>query len=89
MQTKLTLRMDKELIKQAKSYAKNRGKSLSELVADYLAALDLGIFQKSQDAKPEATPPITASLWGILAGDPTESALDEDDYRSYLEKKHQ
>jgi len=89
MQTKLTLRMDKELIEQAKSYAKTRDKSLSELVADYLAALDLGILHKSKGTKSEAMPPITASLWGLLASDPTESALDEDDYRSYLEQKHQ
>lgn len=89
MQTKLTLRMDKELIEQAKSYAKTRGKSLSELVADYLAALDAGILPKSKNAKPETMPPVTASLWGMLAGSPTDPALDEEDYRSYLERKHQ
>ena len=36
MQTKLTLRLDEELIKFAKVYAKERGKSLSQIVADYL-----------------------------------------------------
>ena len=33
MQSKLTLRMDEELIEQAKRYAKEQGKSLSQVVA--------------------------------------------------------
>ena len=33
-------------------------------------------------------PPITAWLWGILAAEPGQPQLDEDDYRAYLEQKH-
>ena len=40
MQTKLTLRMDDELIARAKAHAKKRGKSVSQLVADYFYVLE-------------------------------------------------
>ena len=36
MQTKLTLTIEKNLINQAKLYAKNKGRSLSELIENYL-----------------------------------------------------
>jgi hypothetical protein len=40
MTTKLTLRMDENLINQAKDYAKHSGKSVSKLVADFFALLN-------------------------------------------------
>jgi hypothetical protein len=40
MQTKLTLRIDEELIEVGKILAKQQGKSLSRLIADYLATLE-------------------------------------------------
>jgi len=36
MQSKLTLTIEQEIIKQAKEYAKNKGRSLSELIENYL-----------------------------------------------------
>ena len=36
MHTKLTLRIDEDLIKRAKTYSRQTGKSVSQLVADYL-----------------------------------------------------
>ena len=36
MQTKLTITIEKSIIEQAKSYAKNKGRSLSELIENYL-----------------------------------------------------
>lgn len=36
MSTKLTLTIDKELIAQAKSYAKSKNRSLSDLISSYL-----------------------------------------------------
>jgi len=36
MQTKLTLTIEDSIIKQAKGYAKNKGRSLSELIENYL-----------------------------------------------------
>ena len=36
MQTKLTLTLEQSIIKQAKLYAKDKGRSLSELIENYL-----------------------------------------------------
>ena len=79
MQTKLTLRLEDQLIEQAKSYAADAGKSVSQIVSDYFKILTL---QKTKDTSPST--PITLSLRGILR----ESKLDEKDYRRYLEEKH-
>ena len=79
MQTKLTLRLEYQLIEQAKSYAADAGKSVSQIVSDYFKILTL---QKTKDTSPST--PITLSLRGILR----ESKLDEKDYRRYLEEKH-
>ena len=79
MQTKLTLRLEEELIEQAKSYASRTGKSVSQLVADYFRLLTSG---KKEPAPPSA--PITRSLRGLLR----DSQLDEKEYRKYLEDKY-
>ena len=39
MDTKLTLNVDSELVQKAKSYAKDKGRSLSDLVETYFKAL--------------------------------------------------
>ena len=41
MQTKLTLRLEDELIRKAKRYSKKTGKSVSMIVADYSEKLDV------------------------------------------------
>jgi hypothetical protein len=79
MQTKLTLRLEDQLIEQAKSYAAHAGKSLSQIVAEYFKLLTS---QKVKANSPAA--PITSSLRGLLR----ESNLDEKDYKNYLEKKY-
>lgn len=79
MQTKLTLRLDEELIDQAKSYAARSGKSVSRLVADYFKLLAA---DQDRPTLPEA--PVTRSLRGLLRG----AGLDEGTYRRYLEEKH-
>jgi len=79
MQTKLTLRLEDRLIERAKSYAASAGKSVSQIVADYINVLT------SQTSKTNSPPaPVTRSLRGLLR----ESTLDEKDYRRYLEEKH-
>lgn len=79
MQTKLTLRLEEELIEQAKSYAAHAGKSVSQIVAEYFRLLT------SEKKKiPSPSSPVTQSLRGLLR----ESKLDEKDYRKYLEEKH-
>jgi hypothetical protein len=78
MQTKLTLRLEDILIEQAKSYAAQAGKSLSQVVADYFKLLT------SQAVKENSSiTPVTQSLRGILR----ESPLDEKDYKKHLEGK--
>lgn len=81
MNTKLTLRMDENLIAQAKAYAAQEGRSLSDLVGTYFARL--------AEVKPPAQArkrayPLSDALFGALAG----SKLDESDYKKYLEEKH-
>lgn len=79
MQTKLTLRIDDELIERAKSYAQRSGKSVSRIVADYLELLPE---PEPRQARPLT--PIVKSMVGTLAG----SGLDEEDYRRHLKEKH-
>lgn len=81
MQTKLTLRLDAELIRQAKAYAERDGRSVSELVAAYFARLTQ---PQPPQAPPAAAAPRTSRLLGALQGSP----LDEDDYRQHLLQKH-
>jgi len=40
MNTKLTLRLDEDLIERAQRYSDATGKSLSKLVADYFALIE-------------------------------------------------
>lgn len=79
MQAKLTLELEQHLIERAERLAKASGKSVSELVADYLAQLD------QQDELDEwGLPPITRSLSGILEG----ADIDEGEYYRHLARKH-
>jgi len=77
MQTKLTLRLDESLIEQAKQYAKQHDKSLSQVVSDYFQILT----RKSEGVE---TPPITRSLIGVLEN----SHIETDDYKKHLEEKY-
>ena len=43
MKTKLTLRLDEEIIKKAKLYSKKRGESVSSLVEKFFSSLDENI----------------------------------------------
>jgi hypothetical protein len=78
MNTKLTLRMDEELVQTAKTEAIRRGKSVSQMVGEYFNALTSPRRNKSK------IPPITASLVGILKG----NGVSESDYRKHLQDKH-
>jgi len=40
MNSKLTLRLDEDLIQSAKSYSAKTGKSVSKIVADYFALIN-------------------------------------------------
>lgn len=79
MSTKLTLQLDEELVERAKTYSKQTGKSVSQLVADYFEMLPEGV-----TGKPSRSTPIVRSLRGLLRG----TGVNEEDYRRYLEGKN-
>jgi hypothetical protein len=79
MQTKLTLRLDKELINRAKSYARKSGKSVSQIVAGYFSLLDIKPLKEEPDFSP-----LVRSLKGSLKG----AKISKEDYHQYLEEKY-
>lgn len=81
MQTKLTLRLDHDLIEQAKIFAQQQNKSLSQLGEEYFLLLT----RLTEETDPEEElPPITQSLSSVLAG----YNIEEDDYHRHLEEKY-
>ena len=78
MHTKLTLRMDAELIRTAKTEAGRRGKSVSQIVGEFFDTLASG------RRVPPDLPPITTSLVGILKA----RGISEADYRKHLREKY-
>ena len=79
MKSKLTLRLDDSLIRRAKKHAKQKGTSVSQMVADYFSLIETG--QPSTD---RGLPPITDSLTGILKN----QEVQEEDYKKHLEEKY-
>lgn len=79
MQTKLTLRLDDELINRAKSYAKKKGKSVSQIVAGYFSVLDAEPERETSEFTP-----LVRSLKGSLKG----AKVGKKDYQEYLEEKY-
>ena len=76
--SQLTLRLDSQLIRRAKAYAKRSGKLVSSVVADYFAALEVG------EGEEQKLGPKVRSLLGVIR----ERPVDEGAYRRHLEKKH-
>jgi len=76
MSTKLTLTIDDSVIEKAKKYAKNKDKSLSSIVENYLKIL----IKEQSDNQMEITP-IVKSLKS------TFHAAEAIDYKSALTKK--
>ena len=81
MNTKLTLTLEKDVIAEAKEYAKEKGISLSEMVENYFVLLT----RASQSAEMELSSTVK-SLKGAF------TAPDDFDYKSVLReqiaKKH-
>ncbi len=76
---KLTLRIDDELIKSAKEYAAQKGKSVSRLVADFFQ-----VIRNEEIEKERKLSPTVKSLKGILKG----KDVSEKDYKKHLEDKY-
>lgn len=79
MNTKLTLRMDHQLIEKAKRHADRSGKSVSQLVADFFSAIDA-----DKDMPGTEISPRVRSLRGAFKG----STATEEEYRRHLEEKY-
>jgi replicative DNA helicase len=60
MNTKLTLTIEQEIIERAKSYAKEKNRSLSDIIENYLKMLT----KSEQNQKVEKLGPIVKSLKG-------------------------
>ena len=78
MQTKLTLRLDDRLVQAAKQHARQTGRSVSQMVADYFAAIASG------ESQPSTLTPKVSRLMGALKG----AGVDEAAHRAHLERKY-
>ncbi len=77
MDSKLTLKLEKEVIEKAKFFAKSQHTSLSRLIENYLMTI-------TSEEDPESITPLVKSLSGII--DLPED--EKDDYSDYLTKKY-
>jgi hypothetical protein len=81
MDTKLTLKLDKEVIERAKLYAQRRGVSLSRVVESYF----LGLTREEEPASRQLTG-LVAELAGLLAGKEVDTSKEA--YSEYLTRKY-
>lgn len=82
MQTKLTLRINDELIKKAKQWAEARNISLSEVVAQFFDQLP-------SSAKSTELSPWTRKLVGVLIEHQADDISLREQYLDYLEQKYE
>jgi hypothetical protein len=82
MDTKLTLKLDRDVIEQAKTYARQRQQSLSALVEQYFRVL------VAREEEPDLSDisPTVQQLSGIL--DPLDADHVREGYTDYLEGKY-
>lgn len=80
MNTKLTLHLNKNVIEEAKNYAKENSVSLSKLIENYLHSLT------QKESKKVNVSPLVESLTGII---PAQSQKNtNEDYYEYLSEKY-
>ncbi len=78
MSSKLTLRVDDGLIALAKAEAARRGKSVSQMVGEFIDLLG------HAKAPVKKLPPVTSSIRGILKN----TSLSEESYKKHLQDKY-
>ena len=82
MNTKLTLTIEQEIIKRAKAYAKDKNRSLSDIIENYLKSLT----NDAPQAHGKALNPVVKSLKGSFK---MPSDLDyKKELRDRVEKKY-
>lgn len=79
MTTKLTLTVDKSIIERAKLYAKSTGRSLSEIIENYLETI-------TQDTAYNDLSPKLKKIVGVV--NLPKDFDEKETLRSVLEKKH-
>ena len=75
-ETKMTVRVPRDLLENAKRYARQNDTTLTRLVSNYLLRLSI-----QSDLLSDA--PIVKRLSGVLSQD-----VSKEDYQSYLERKY-
>jgi len=79
MATKLTLTVEKSIIEREKSYAKNTGRSLSDIIECYLATI-------TQETYTTELSPRLKKIVGVV--NLPKDFNEKEELRSALEKKH-
>jgi len=82
MDTKLTLRLNDQVIERAKEYARNHKVSLSKMIESYLDS----VTKQNELENKNTVTPLVESLSGVI-----DLPADFDykkDYRNYLEEKY-
>lgn len=82
MDTKLTLRLDKEIIERLKIYASKQGKSLSELTEELYKSL---LLRSPWNSESEIRSPIAKKYKGIINSTDFDAETQK---LSYLRDKH-
>ena len=80
MNAKLTLSLDRDIIEQAKEFARSHHKSLSKLIEGYLRQV-----ARSDDGAKQLTP-LVAKLSGVI--DARKLGDNKSDYTDYLMDKY-
>ena len=80
MKAKLTLQLNKDVIEQAKAYARTQDVSLSKLIESLLSKL------VSEKDEPGSISPLVKSLSGVI--ELPEDYNFREDYTDYLEEKY-
>lgn len=82
-ETKLTLKLDKDVITSMKEYARKRSSSVSRLTEEYFRLVLV------EDRRRGKYSPLVQELSGVLASDDAGGTKDKEEYISYLEKKYE
>lgn len=85
MDSKLTLKLNKNIIEKAKEYAASKEKSLSRLIESYLKSL----VDTEKDIANESADNVTPFVKSLRIGKSVPNNLDDKNiYREHLERKH-
>jgi hypothetical protein len=83
METKLTLRLNENVIERAKIYARSHNISLSKMIESYLDSITK---EKVQEGENTSITPLIESLSGVI--ELPEEFDYRNEYRDYLDKKY-